>query len=87
MSMARPSRFTSLDLTQTHELTIGTIERLSCPQGKFQAFLRDSKAPSLRVRVTPAGAKSFVFEAKLNRQTVRRTIGDVRSWTIETART
>lgn len=85
--MARPSRFTSLDLTQTHELTIGTIERLTCPQGKFQAFLRDSKAPSLRVRVTPAGAKSFVFEAKLNRQTVRRTIGDVRSWTIETART
>ena len=85
--MARPSRYTSLDLTQTHELTIGTIERLTCPQGKFQAFLRDNKAPSLRVRVTPAGAKSFVFEAKLNRQTVRRTIGDVRSWTIETART
>jgi integrase len=87
MSMARSNRLTSLDLTQTHEITIRSIERLSCPQGKFQAFLRDSKSPSLRVRVTPAGAKSFVFEAKLNRQTVRRTIGDVRSWTIETART
>ena len=85
--MARPSKSTPLDLTQTHDLTVGAIERLSCPEGKAQAFLRDTKAPALRVRVTPAGAKSFVFEAKLNRQTVRRTIGDVRSWTIEAART
>ena len=37
--------------------------------------------------MTAAGAKSFVFEAKLKRQTVRRTIGDVRSWTIDAART
>jgi integrase len=85
--MARPSKSTPLDLAQAHDLTIGTIERLTCPQGKSQAFLRDNKAPALRVRVTAAGAKSFVFEAKLNRQTVRRTIGDVRSWTIEAART
>jgi integrase len=32
------------------------------------------------------GAKSYVFEAKLNRQTIRRTIGDVRAWSIEDAR-
>jgi hypothetical protein len=31
--------------------------------------------------------KSFVYEAKLNRQTIRRTIGDVKSWSIEQART
>ena len=85
--MARPNKSTPLDLTQSHDLTVGTIERLTCPDGKAQAFLRDSKTPSLRVRVTAAGAKSFVFEAKLNRQTVRRTIGDARSWTIEAART
>ena len=53
--MARPSKSTPLDLTQTHDLTIGTIERLTCPEGKAQAFLRDSKAPALRVRVPPAG--------------------------------
>ena len=52
----------------------------------FAAFLRDRKAPTLRVRVTAAGAKYFVFEAKLERQTIRRTIGDVRSWSIEAAR-
>jgi len=38
------------------------------------------------VRVTAAGAKSFVYEAKLNRQTIRRTIGDVRIWSIDGAR-
>jgi integrase len=84
--MARPSKSVSIDLSQPHELTAGLIERLSCPAGKGQAFLRDSKAPSLRVRVTAAGAKSFVFEAKLRRDTVRRTIGDVRSWSIDKAR-
>jgi len=38
------------------------------------------------VRVTAAGAKSFVYEAKLNRQTIRRTIVDVRIWSIDGAR-
>jgi integrase len=84
--MARPSKATEVDLTEPQELTAGLIERLRCPVAKSQAFLRDTKAPALRVRVTAAGAKSFVFEAKLNRQTVRRTIGDVRSWSIDAAR-
>ena len=52
-----------------------------------QAFLRDTKATGLRVRVTNTGMKSFVFEAKLDRQTIRRTIGDVRAWSIDAART
>ncbi|QBK06297.1 DUF4102 domain-containing protein [Hylemonella gracilis] len=82
----RPLKNAPVDLTAAQELTVGLIERLTCPEGKSQAFLRDRKAPALRVRVTPSGAKSYVFEAKLGRQTVRRTIGDVRSWTIEGAR-
>jgi integrase len=85
--MARPKKSDSIDLTQAQELTAGLIERLTCRTDiKAQAFLRDSKAPGLRVRVSNTGAKSFVFEAKLNRQTIRRTIGDVRAWTIEAAR-
>lgn len=51
-----------------------------------QAFLRDRKAPSLKVRVTPSGAKAFVFERKLNGRTLRRTIGAVGDWPIERAR-
>jgi len=85
--MARPKKTDAPDTTQAIELTAGAIERLTCrTDTKAQAFLRDTKVPGLRVRVTNTGAKSFVFEAKLNRQTIRRTIGDVRVWSIEKAR-
>ncbi len=87
INMARPKKSEALDLSDRVNLTAGAIERLTCPAGKQQAFLRDSEAPGLRVRVTVAGAKSFVYEAKLNRQTIRRTIGDVKLWSIEQART
>jgi len=85
--MSRPMKTEAVDLSQPQDLTAGLIERLQCPPGKAQAFLRDRKAPALRVRVTANGAKAYVFEAKLGRQTIRRTIGDTRSWTIEAART
>lgn len=85
--MARPRKTDAPDLSERVNLTAGTIERLTCPDGKQQAFMRDSEAPGLRVRVTAAGAKSFVYESKLNRQTIRRTIGDVKLWSIEQART
>jgi hypothetical protein len=86
-NMARPKKTDAPDLSERVNLTAGAIERLTCPTGKQQAFMRDSEAPGLRVRVTAAGAKSFVYEAKLNRQTIRRTIGDVKLWNIEQART
>ena len=84
--MARPKKSDAPDLAERVNLTAGAIERLTCPDGKQQAFMRDSEAPGLRVRVTSAGAKSFVYEAKLDRQTIRRTIGDVKLWSIEQAR-
>jgi len=91
--MARAKKTDAPDLGAAYDLTVGLIERLTCPTGKTQVFLRDTKAPGLRVRVTaaslknPNGLKAFVYEAKLNRQTIRRTIGDVRVWDIEAART
>jgi len=86
--MARPKKSDAPELSESHDLTAGLIERLTCRTDiKAQAFLRDSKAPGLRVRVSNTGAKTFVFEAKLNRQTIRRTIGNVKSWTIDAART
>ena len=81
--MARTKKDAAVDLSKPHELTAGLIARLTCPPDKEQVFLRDSKAPGLRVRVTASGFKSFVFEAKLNRKTIRRTIGDVRAWSID----
>lgn len=53
--------------------------------GKSQAFLRDREGNGLRVRVTANGAKSFVFEQKLDRQTIRKTIGDMSAWSIADA--
>jgi len=84
--MARPKRISTVDLSIPHELTPELIVALTCPPGKAQAFLRDTKSPGLRVRVTRAGAKSYVFEGKLDRRTIRRTIGDVRAWSIPEAR-
>ena len=66
-------------------LTPERIRRLNLPVGVAQHFLWDTDAPRLAVRVTP-GAKSFIFEAKLNRKTVRVTIGDVRAWKLDAAR-
>jgi integrase len=91
--VARPKKTDAPILGEAQDLTAGLIDRLTCPAGKTQVFLRDAKAPGLRVRATapstknPKGLKAFVFEAKLNRQTIRCTIGDVRVWDIEAART
>lgn len=84
--MARRSKSEAIDLTQAHDLSVGLIGALACPEGKAQAFLRDSKTPALRVRVTASGAKSYVFERKLNGKTLRTTIGDIRAWSIPGAR-
>ena len=62
-TMARPPKDKAPDLNTAQDLTAGLIERLTCPGDKAQAFMRDTKTPGLRVRVTTAGAKSFVFEA------------------------
>lgn len=71
---------------QRERLTLERIKRFSCPDGKRQDFLWDSEMPRLAVRATAPGAKAFIFETKLNRQTIRLTIGDVRAWTLDDAR-
>ena len=91
--MARAKKSDAPDLSEAHELTAGLIERMAYPVNKGQAFMRDTKVPGLRVRATaasaknPEGLKAFVYEAKLNRKTIRRTIGDVRVFSIDDART
>lgn len=73
--------------------TAARVDGHSCPPGKFtktgkpidQAFLWDAKTPGLGLRATMSGAKTYIFQAKLNGATVRITIGDPRSWTIDKA--
>ena len=65
--------------------TAARISSFSCPPNVKQAFLWDSKSPGLGLRATAAGAKSYIFQSKLNNGSVRLTIGDVKSWTIDKA--
>jgi hypothetical protein len=70
---------------QRERLTLARIAAFNCAPDKNQAFLWDTDAPRLAIRAT-AGAKSFIFESKLERQTIRRTIGDVKNWNLDDAR-
>lgn len=52
-----------------------SLDAVTCPPGKSQALYWDTDEPGLGLRVTSNGARSFIFESKLGRQTVRVTIG------------
>lgn len=65
-----------------------TAERVTnfrCPDDKKQILFWDAKTPSLGLRATSGGAKSFVFETRLHGKTLRLTIGDTRTWTVARA--
>ena len=65
--------------------TAGRVRALSCPIDKKQAFLWDTGAPGLGLRVTPNGEPSFIFQSRCNGSTMRITIGSPDVWTIPLA--
>jgi integrase len=67
-------------------LTSGRATVFRCPPGKHQAFLWDTETPSLALRATPTGRKTYVFESRLHGKTIRITIGTLTDWPIEQAR-
>ncbi|PIQ55804.1 MAG: preprotein translocase [Comamonadaceae bacterium CG12_big_fil_rev_8_21_14_0_65_59_15] len=67
-------------------LTAGRVTDFACPADKAQAFLWDTDTPTLALRATPSGRKTYVFEARLNGSTIRVNIGTVADWPIEKAR-
>jgi len=71
-------------MTKTN-FTAARVDAFQCEARKAQAFLWDTRAPGLGLRATQAGAKSYVFQAKLDGATLRTTIGDVKTWTIAAA--
>jgi integrase len=56
------------------------VAAFQCKPGKSQSIYWDGYAPGLGLRVTAAGAKSYIFEAWLHGRCVRVTIGDQRTW-------
>jgi integrase len=65
--------------------TAGRIAAFKCADGKQQSIYWDAKTPGLGLRVTKAGAKSYIFETRFNGKTLRITIGDDRSYSITEA--
>lgn len=72
--------------TKRIHLTLERIRKLNLPEGKQAVYVFDDDPKHLAVRVTPAGAKSFVYAGKLNGAPLRVTIGDVDTWILEDAR-
>ena len=64
------------------KFTAGRVAGFNCEDGKSQSFLWDSEAPGLGLRATANGAKSYMFQAKLNGQAIRVTIGAPGTWSI-----
>lgn len=65
--------------------TKARVDRFACPPGKGQAFLWDSSVSGLGLRATK-GAKTFIFQARLNGRTLRLRIGSHDGWDIDNAR-
>lgn len=70
---------------QWENFTAGRIAAFKCAPDKKQSIFWDGKTPSLGLRVTAAGVKSYIFETSLNGKTLRITIGSEKTWTISDA--
>ncbi len=66
-------------------LTAGRIREFKLPEHKQQDFLWDTEVPQLALRITK-GAKSYIFETRINRKKMRATIGAISTWSIDKAR-
>lgn len=70
---------------RTH-ITLARIRSMRPPDGKQAVYFFDDDPRQLSVRVTPAGAKAFVYCGKIGKTPLRVTIGDVATWNLDDAR-
>ena len=69
------------------KLTAGRIANFECPKDKTRTYLWCEEVKGLGIIATAGGAKSYIFQAKVNGQSMRLTIGDVKAWSIAKAQT
>lgn len=67
------------------KFTKTNVLQMKCPASGY-IIAWDKKTPGLGLRLTANGARSFVFERRLHKRTVRTTIGDAITWELEAAR-
>ena len=68
-----------------NNFTTDRIASFKCNANSKQTIYWDAKTRGLGLRVTTAGAKSYIFETKLHGKTIRITIGDVSNYSISKA--
>jgi integrase len=64
------------------KFTAGRVADFQCETVGGRAYMWDSTAPGLGLCVTANGAKSYIFQGKLQRQVIRIKIGDPGTWSI-----
>ena len=65
--------------------TAGRVQAFSCPPELRQDFIWDTKCPGLGLRATK-GAKSYIFQGRVDGRSLRMTIGPAAVWDIAQAR-
>ncbi len=67
------------------KFTAGRIRNFHCPNDKERTYLWCDEVKGLGAIATIKGAKSYIFQAKVDGKSMRLTIGDVGSWSIPAA--
>lgn len=67
-------------------LTKSVVDRIGPPNGKQPEYYRDNQLVGFALRVTPAGAKSFIVETRIRGKVRRKTLGRYGPMTVEQAR-
>ncbi|ROO31959.1 preprotein translocase [Salinisphaera japonica YTM-1] len=61
------------------------MDTFRCPDGKSGAYLWDARTPGLGIRARSNGSRHYLFQTRMQRETVRVTIGRVESWSLDDA--
>ncbi len=83
--MPRPKKDATIDYATSHTLTVGLIERATCPPDSTFVLLRDADKKGLRLRVTKAGGKHWQFETRIKGKLFTRALGEWPSVSIKDA--
>ncbi len=68
------------------KLTAGRIASFHCGKDKGQEFLWCDSVPGLAIRSTKGSKqKKYIFQSKVSGKSIRVTIGDIKTWSIDGA--
>jgi integrase len=79
--------YVGVQIMKKEAFTATRVEGYKCEPGKSQTIFWDAKVPGLGLRVTPSGARSYIYESRLFGKTVRVTIGAAQAAGLAKART